>query len=231
MVSESSRSLLTCVLALAISLLSAAGGSASERPSNPTDTLLVVDAPRDAAENRVDSISSPEPGGRKWPDFSVRVGTSFGLLSGGWLHPGASSLSANFGLVIPFGHRFALQADICGSSIRNDDRDAQDHSPDQYGDKPLDMWRYIISIAGYSNSDWYHKGSWTPYVSLGAGVANKSVTKFAAQFGGGSLVMIGEKIGLDVGAELMCVLNGFGDKYNDNELASIFELKAAFVLR
>ncbi len=93
------------------------------------------------------------------------------------------------------------------------------------------MWRWMVGIAGYGNSDWYRKGSWTPYAYLGAGVAKRSVRKFAAEFGSGSLVMIGEGIGLDVGAELTCVLNGFGEKYKGRELASILDINVALVFR
>jgi len=43
--------------------------------------------------------------------------------------------------------------------------------------------------------------------------------------------MFRDGIGLDLGANLTCVLNGWSKKYANRELACILDLKTALVLR
>jgi hypothetical protein len=200
------RPVVVVLLCLVGTLLLTSGASAGERSG--TDT----------------------PSDRSWPGIALRFGPSFGQLSGAFFRPAATGISGEIGLIIPIGHRFAVRADVQATAMNDDPDDVAILELEPTDTGRLDLWRWMLSVTGYSNSHWYRQGTCTPYVTLGAGVARRSVTKFAAQFGGGSLVMLGEGIGIDVGVGFTCVMNGFGEKYQGKELSGILDLKAAFVL-
>jgi len=194
-------------------------------------TLSVTAFAQEQVTLDTDSPSSSEHSVRSWPGIGLSVGPSFGLLSGYWLRPGDRGVSGDVGIIIRIGHRFATRIDIHATAISDDPEDISRYHMEPTGGGTWDMWRWMLSITGYSNSHMYQPGSWTPYVSLGAGIARHGDSKFAAQFGGGSLVMFRDGIGLDLGANLTCVLNGWSKKYANRELACILDLKTALVLR
>ena len=177
-----------------------------------------------------DSPSSSEHSVRTWPGLGLRVGWSGGLVSGYWLYPGATSVSSDFAAVVPIGHRFSVSAVVQRATIHNDAEDVV-RLPVDSASISDDLWRWMLTVTGYGNSHLYQPGSWTPYVTLGAGIARHGNSKFAAQFGGGNLIMFRDGIGLDLGVNFTCVLNGWGKTYADRELAAIFELRSALVLR
>ena len=199
------------ILALALSLWAGSNAGASD---------LGADLP-----GSVNSTAKESRG------IGLRVGSSFGLLSGDWLRPGVTSFGGDIGLMVPISSYFEVQTVVTVSSIREHKSDTPDYliEPPSGGSPDLRQW--MILFTGYADSHWFDAGKKTAYMNLGFGSVDKRESKFAAQFGGGSLIMIDRNFGVDLGLELDWIFAGSVFAQFGHGFANIMKLRAAVVVR